>query len=78
MANTWITFIQKWSKDNKVKYNDAMKSPKAKTAYNKSKGKPMAGVAKKATMDKKEMNDEPKKKRKPRKVIKREDAAPEE
>ena len=45
MANTWITFIQKWSKDNKVKYNDAMKSPKAKTAYNKSKGKPMAGVA---------------------------------
>tara|TARA_R110002072_G_C7792160_1_gene520950 strand:- start:597 stop:842 length:246 start_codon:yes stop_codon:yes gene_type:complete len=38
MANSWITFIKKWSVDNKVKYNDAIKSPKAKAAYNKSKG----------------------------------------
>ncbi len=38
MANSWITFITKWAKDNKVKYNDALKSPKAKAAYNKSKG----------------------------------------
>ena len=38
MANSWITFITKWAKDNKVKYTDAMKSPKAKAAYNKSKG----------------------------------------
>tara|TARA_R110000744_G_scaffold1330_3_gene4703 strand:- start:644 stop:874 length:231 start_codon:yes stop_codon:yes gene_type:complete len=37
--NSWIQFIKKWSTDNKVKYNDAIKSPKAKAAYNKSKGK---------------------------------------
>ena len=38
MANKWITFLTKWAKDNNVNYRDAMKSPKAKADYNKSKG----------------------------------------
>tara|TARA_R110002072_G_scaffold41120_2_gene115941 strand:- start:854 stop:1105 length:252 start_codon:yes stop_codon:yes gene_type:complete len=38
MANSWITFLKKWSKDNKVKYSDAIKDPKARAAYDKSKG----------------------------------------
>lgn len=37
--NAWITFVKKWSKDNKMSYSDALKSPKLRAAYNKSKGK---------------------------------------
>ena len=39
MANAWIEFVKKWSKDNKVGYSEALKSPKLRAAYNKSKGK---------------------------------------
>ena len=39
MANAWITFVKKWAADNKMKYGEALKSPKLKAAYKKSKGK---------------------------------------
>lgn len=38
MANSWIMFLKKWAKDNKMKYSEAIKDPKVKVAYNKSKG----------------------------------------
>lgn len=37
--NAWITFVKKWAKDNNMGYNDDLKSPKLRAAYNKSKGK---------------------------------------
>tara|TARA_R100001163_G_C5046178_1_gene183476 strand:+ start:919 stop:1140 length:222 start_codon:yes stop_codon:yes gene_type:complete len=34
----WTDFLKKYAKDNDMKYNQAMKDPKARAAYNKSKG----------------------------------------
>ncbi len=39
MANAWIEFVKKWAKDKDMKYSEALKSPKLRAAYNKSKGK---------------------------------------
>lgn len=38
MASSWTDFLKKYAKDNNMKYNEAMKSAKARAAYNKSKG----------------------------------------
>ena len=37
MANTWIEFVKSYAKKNKMKYNEALKDPKLKGAYEKSK-----------------------------------------
>lgn len=39
MANAWITFVKDYSKKHKIKYSEALKDPKLKSAYQKSKGK---------------------------------------
>ena len=38
MANSWIEFVKSYSKKNNMKYNEALKDPKLRAAYNKSKG----------------------------------------
>tara|TARA_R110002096_G_scaffold248690_1_gene441100 strand:+ start:18416 stop:18667 length:252 start_codon:yes stop_codon:yes gene_type:complete len=38
MANSWIEFVKAYASKNKMKYNEALKDPKLKIAYNKSKG----------------------------------------
>lgn len=38
MANSWIEFVKSYASKNKMKYNEALKDPKLKAAYNKSKG----------------------------------------
>ena len=38
MANSWISFVKAFAKKEGMKYNEALKSPKLKAAYNKSKG----------------------------------------
>lgn len=38
MANSWIEFVKAYAKKKGMKYNDALKDPKLKTEYNKSKG----------------------------------------
>lgn len=40
-VNSWITFVKKYASDNKMKYNEALRSPALKAAYNKSKGTSM-------------------------------------
>ena len=37
MANSWIMFVKSYAKKNNMKYNEALKDPKLKAAYNKSK-----------------------------------------
>ena len=37
MANSWITFVKAYAAKNDMKYNEAMKDPKLKVEYNKSK-----------------------------------------
>ena len=37
MANPWLDFVKSYAKKNKMKYNEALKDPKLKEAYNKSK-----------------------------------------
>ena len=39
MTNQWIEFVKSYAKKNKMKYNEALKDPKLKSAYQKSKGK---------------------------------------
>ena len=34
----WMDFLKKFAKDNNMNYAKAMKDPKARAAYNKSKG----------------------------------------
>ena len=41
MANAWIDFVKSYASKNKMKYGEAMKDPKLKIAYAKSK-KPSA------------------------------------
>ena len=36
--NPWIEFVKKYASDNKMKYNEALKSSDLKVAYLKSKG----------------------------------------
>jgi len=38
MANSWIEFVKAYAKKNNMKYNEALKDPKLRAAYNKSKG----------------------------------------
>ena len=38
MSNSWIQFVKSYASKNKMKYNEALKDPKLKAAYNKSKG----------------------------------------
>jgi len=38
MANKWIEFVKMYASKNKMKYSEALKDPKLKVAYNKSKG----------------------------------------
>ncbi len=38
MANSWIEFVKSYAKKNDMKYNEALKDPKLKSAYDKSKG----------------------------------------
>jgi len=37
MANSWINFVKSYAKKNNMKYNEALKDPQLKAAYNKSK-----------------------------------------
>ena len=37
MANSWIEFVKSYAKKNNMKYNDALKDPKLKKEYEKSK-----------------------------------------
>ncbi len=37
--NSWIEFVKSYAKKNNMKYNEAIKDPKVKAAYQKSKGK---------------------------------------
>ena len=37
MANKWIEFVKKWASDKKMTYSAALKDPKLKTAYGKTK-----------------------------------------
>ncbi len=37
--NDWINFVKSYAKKNKMKYNEALKDPKLKSAYEKSKKK---------------------------------------
>ena len=36
-GSPWITFVKQYAKKNKMKYNEALKDPKIKSAYEKSK-----------------------------------------
>jgi hypothetical protein len=38
MANSWINFVKSYAKKNKMKYNEALKDPGLRKAYDKSKG----------------------------------------
>ena len=38
MANSWITFVKEYAKNNNMKYNEALKDPKLKKEYDASKG----------------------------------------
>lgn len=35
--STWIIFVKKWSASNNCSYRDALRNPKCKMAYHKSK-----------------------------------------
>jgi hypothetical protein len=37
MASKWIEFVKDYAKKNKMKYNEALKDKKLKSAYEKSK-----------------------------------------
>lgn len=45
--NSWISFVKDYAAKNNMKYNEALKSPGLKAAYNKSKGKSAKPVSKK-------------------------------
>ncbi len=36
-SSPWISFVKAYAKKNKMKYNEALKDPKLKAAYAKSK-----------------------------------------
>lgn len=38
MSNSWINFVKAYASKNDMKYNEALKDPKLKVAYDKSKG----------------------------------------
>ena len=38
MANAWIEFVKKWSKDKKMSYSAALKDPKLKAACRSKSG----------------------------------------
>ena len=37
MVSAWITFVKAWAIKNKMKYNEALKSPKLKADWAKEK-----------------------------------------
>jgi hypothetical protein len=39
MANSWIEFVKSYAKKNKMKYSEALKDPKLKKEYAKTKKK---------------------------------------
>ena len=65
MANSWITFVKAYAAKNDMKYNEAMKDPKLKVEYNKSKdtskGKKGKGKDKEITTKKGDMKKTTKK-----------------
>ena len=38
MANKWIQHVKQYSKNNNIKYNDALKDPNCKSSYKKGMG----------------------------------------
>ena len=38
MANSWIEFAKKYAKENDMSYSETIRSKKAQSAYDKSKG----------------------------------------
>ena len=32
---SWVAHLKKWAKDHKMKYNEAMKDPRARSAWKK-------------------------------------------
>ena len=38
MANAWIEFVKKWSKDKTMSYSTALKDPKLKAAHRSKSG----------------------------------------